>query len=540
MTMLRISGSALIGAGMLLASAPAVARTEIHPFLEVQQIFSADLSGNNGFGNDTVTYTGVGAGVDATIDSDKLKAQLDYRYDHYFAETHHASDGEAHTGLGRLGYQVTPEFSLQAAGIATRTRGNFAENSPGLLLGDFNDTQQVYGVQAGPSYAGHFGDLNVAGDYRFGWARSNDGVGDFSLGAGQPALQNAFTDTSHTADASIGMDPHTALPFGWKASGGYVRDTVHFLDARYQGYFGRMDVTQPVSSTLALEAGAGYEKDKADQEQLLTDDTGTAILTSKGHLRGDSSKPRVLSYDQDGLIWDVGVLWRPSARTSLEVRGGQRYGQTVVTGSFTHKLTPTTTVQVVAYDDIQSFGRQLTDGIGALPTSFSSPIGFSPTLLNGCVFGASGGQGGCLNGLSSVSSNFYRSRGVYALLSGSHGRWTYGLGVDYDHRKYFAPDDGTAASTLAGVTDQSVTANGTLQRQMSEVSTLSGSVYVAWYDSKLAGFSDYTTYGGTLAYTRTFGRRFSGQAAVGVYSGTGGGFDQDVVGSAQLAVRYTL
>jgi hypothetical protein len=530
--------AATLLAGVALAPLPAVARVTVKPFIEVQQVFSADLSGG---ANDTVTYTGVGAGVDATIYTPKLQGQIDYRYDHYFAETKHRSDGEAHTGLARLAYSATPELSIQASGIATRTRGNFATSSPGLLLGDFSNTQQVYGAQAGPSYAGHVGDFDLNADYRFGWVKTDNGNGGFDLGPGQPVLQNGFTDTSHTATASIGQKPGVLLPFGWTVSGGYIRDEVHFLDARYTSKYGRVDITQPVSPTLALLAGAGYQADRAGQSAILVDNTGTAILDSHRHLRPDHSKARVLSYDQDGLIWDVGVLWRPSPRTSLEIRGGQRYGQTVITGNFTHKLSQTATIQVVAYDDIQSFGRQLTDGIGALPTSFASPIGLTPVALGGaCVFGANGASGGCLSGLSSVASNFYRSRGVYGLISAQHGLWTYGLGVAYDNRKYFAPRDGTIVSTLAGLTDQSVTVDGTVSRQLSAVSTLTGTVFAAWYDSKLPGFSSYTTYGGTGAYTRTFGKHFTGQAAISVYSGSGGSFDEDVIGSALLALRYQL
>jgi hypothetical protein len=520
-----------------LAPAPVAARTSVTPYIEAQQVFSADLSGGN---NDAVTYTGIAAGVDATIDTSRLHGQIDYRYDHYFAWQKNRSDGDVHSGLARLGYSVTPELSLQVSGIATRTRGNGVSSSPGLLLGDFDNTDQVYGIQAGPSYAGHVGTFDINADYRFGWVKSGDGSGDIDLGPNQPRLSNSFTTDSHTLDASVGQRPGVLLPFGWTLSGGYVRDEIHFLDARFTQKFGRLDVEQPITPAIALLGGIGYEADRASQSAVLTDADGTAILDDHRHLRPDPSQPRVLSYDEDGLIWDVGVLWRPSSRTTLEVRGGQRYGQTMITGSFTHKLTPTATIQVVAYDDISSFGRQLTGAIGALPTSFASPIGLVPVSLQGCVFGANGGQGGCLNGLSSTSTNFYRSRGVYGMVSSVRGLWTYALAVGYDHRRYFAPNDGTAASTLAGLTDDSVTADAIVSRRMSRLSTLTGSIYAAWYDSGLPATSNYATYGATIAYTREFSRHLTGQAALGVYSGSGGNADQDVIGSALIAIRYQL
>lgn len=536
---MRMSRTRLLAASAvapLLGAAPAAARTTITPYLQVEQVFTADLGGH---GNDGVTYTALGAGVDVQFDSRNLHGQIDYQYEHYFAWSKRSGDTDLHQGLGRLDYAIAPGLSLDAAGIATRTRGSLSRSSPGLLLGDFDNTNQVYGAEVGPTYLGHLGDFDVNARYRFGWVRSTGGTG-LDLGPGQPVLQNDFTDTSHTAQAAIGQRPGKLLPFGWTVSGGYVSDEVHFLDARYTSKFGRVDLEQPVSPTFAVLGGIGYQADQAGQSALLTDSAGNALLDSHRHLQPDRSKPRVLSYDQDGLVWDVGVLWRPSSRTSLTVRGGQRYGQTVVTGEFTHQFTPTASVQVVAYDDITSFGRQLGDGIGGLSTNFSSPIAAVPVSLSGCVFAAGGGQGTCLPGLSSVNSNFYRSRGVYGVVSAQRGRWTYGLGVNYDNRHYFAPRDGTAAATFAGVDEETVTVNGFVQRRLSAVSAVTGTVYAAWYDSALGGGGHYTTYGATGAYTRSFSRRLSGDASISVYSGSGGNVDQDVIGSARIGVRYSL
>jgi hypothetical protein len=520
----------------MLASTPAAARTTITPYLQVEQVFSADLSGHQ---TDDVTYTGVGAGVDVQFDSNHLHGQIDYQYNHYFSWSKHYGDTDLHQGLARLDYAIAPGLSLDASGIATRARGSLNRSSPGLLNGDFDNTNQVYGIDVGPTYAGHLGDFDINAGYKFGYVKSTDGTG-IDLGPGSAVLSNNFTDISHTAGASIGQRPGVTLPFGWTVSGGFVRDEVQFLDARYTGKFGRVDIEQPVSPTLALLAGAGYQADTAGQAALLTDANGNAILTSNRHLQADHSKPRVLSYDQSGLVWDVGVLWRPSSRTYLKIRGGQRYGQTVVTGEFNHQLTPTATIQVVAYDDITSFGRQLSGGIGGLPTSFSSPITAVPISLSGCVFGANGGPGGCIPGLSSVNANFYRSRGVSGMISVQRGLWTWGLGVNYDNRHYFAPHDDSLASTFDGVDENTVTVNGVVQRRLSQVSSITGNIYAAWYDSGLANSRHFTTYGATASYNRNFSRRLSGDASVSVYSGSGGNIDQDVVGSAQVGVRYSL
>jgi hypothetical protein len=526
---------AAVLAPAMLAVTPAAARTTITPYIEAEQVFSADLSGHQ---NDDVTYTGVGAGVDIQLDTTHLRGQIDYKYNHYFSWSKHYEDTDLHEGYASVDYAITPGLTFDAQGVATRARGSLNRSSPGLLLGDFDNTNQVYGIGLGPTYTGHVHDFDVNAYYRFGWTKSTGGDG-LDLGRGRPVLENNFTDTNHTAGASIGQRPGVSLPFGWTVSGGYVQDDVHFLDARYIGKFGRVDVEQPVSPTFALLAGAGYQADTAGQSALLTDANGNALLTPNRHLQADHSKPRVLSYDQDGLVWDVGVLWRPSSRTSLRIRGGQRYGQTVVTGEFTQKLSASASIQVVAYDDITSFGRQLTGGLGGLPTSFSSPVSAVPVTLSGCVFGANGGQGVCLPGLSSVASNFYRSRGVYGMLSAQRGLWTLGVGVDYDNRHYFFPRN--SADTFTGIDDDNtVTVNGIVQRKLSPVSSVTGEVYAAWYGSGVSGSGHYATYGATASYNRNFTRRLSGDASVSVYSGSGGTVDQDVIGSAQIGVRYSL
>jgi len=521
-----------------VVATPAAARTTITPYIEVQQVFTADLSGHQ---QDAVTYTGAAAGVDVTLDGEHVHGQIDYRYDHYFSWSKKYRDTDVQNGLATIVYQPTPEISLNAGGIATRARGTLGQTTPGFLLGDLSNTAQVYAAEAGPSYAGHLGDLSLNADYRFGWTKSTDGQGAYDLGPGQPVLQDNFTTTDQVVDAGIGMAPGTdKLPFGWQLSGGWNQDDVHFLDARLRGYFGRLDLTLPVSDALALEGGAGYENNRASQAAILTDADGNAILTGNRHLQADKSKPRELAYDQDGLIWDVGVLWRPSARTRLEVRGGRRYGETVVTGSFTHQISPEASVQVVAYDDIESFGRQLTSEVGALPTSFSSFTPSIPTTLSGCVFGSNGGQGACIPALQSVNSNFYRSRGVYANYSATYGRWVYGLGINYENRHYLAPDDGPLIFNFAQQNDQSVTVDGVVVRKLSPVSSVTLNALAAWYDSSAFNSHSYYSYGGAASYNRYFSSHLSGNASLGVYSGTGGNSSDDVIGTGLVSLRYQL
>ncbi|USI72122.1 hypothetical protein [Sphingomonas morindae] len=530
-----IARRAGLAGGLVLAlAAPAAARVTVQPYIEAQQVFSADLSGNG----DAVTYTGVGAGIDVAAESARFRGQLSYRYDHYFSWSRRYPDGDIHNGLASGSYRLGDGFSLDGAAIATRSRGTLAASSPGLLLGSFSNTQQIYGGQIGPSFRRSFGDLNAAADYRFGYTHVDQGSGAFSLGPGQTLLDPSFDTLSHSAQASLGARPGHGLPFGWQLGGGLIHDEIHLLDQRYDGRYVRLDLTQPIAPTVALVGGVGYETNRASQRPVQLDSAGAPVI-AHGRLVPDRAAPRLLVYDQDGLLWDVGVLWRPSTRFELEARGGRRYGDWAATGHLLWRPSATATVQVVAYNDIQSFGRQLTGGIGALGDSFTASNMLIPVSLGGCVFGANGGQGGCLPALSSIAANFYRSRGIWALVSATHGRWTYGLGVNYDHRRYLGVATPGVAS-LAGVADETVTVNGLVARQLSARSTLSGTLYIGWYDSGLAGAVRYTSYGATGTYSHAFGRRLLGQAAISVYSGAGGAIDQDVIGSALLGLRYQL
>jgi hypothetical protein len=541
----RIRGivALLLPAVALLGAAQAAARTEIHPYIEAQQVFSADLSGHD---QDAVTYTGIAAGIDMTLDGRNVQGQIDYRYDHYFSWSHRYRDGDVHNGLASIAYQPAQTVTIQASGIATRARGAFGGPSAGLIIGDLNNTTQIYAIDVGPRYSDHFGDLNMSASYDFGWTKSDDGQGGFDLGPGQPVLQNNFTQTSHTVQASAGMRPGGAgLPIGWSVSGGYIRDDIHFLDARYEDKFGRVDLTYPVTPSLALTGGVGYEKGQASQAAILIDADGNAVIDAHRHLQPDHDKPRQLSYDQDGLIWDVGVIWRPSSRTFVEIHGGHRYGETVYFGRAEHRLSPDSSIEVVAYDDVQSFGRQLTGGIGSLPTSFLSTTSSISSPIAFCVFGAKGGNGACLPALSLVSSNFYRSRGVYADWSGSYGLWSYGFGLSYDWRRYLAPSgaDGNVF-TFSGVRQESVTGNAVVSRRLSPVSSVRGMVLAAWNkgDEQFFDDSSFWTYGAELSYDRRFSRRLTGTASVSVSSGSGSGSGSstDVIGTGLIALRYTL
>jgi hypothetical protein len=73
---LGLSGLAA-GLTLLIAGPAASAgRVQVVPYLEVEQVLSADLNGG-----DTLTYTSVAVGVDAQTSTRRVEAQVSYRYD---------------------------------------------------------------------------------------------------------------------------------------------------------------------------------------------------------------------------------------------------------------------------------------------------------------------------------------------------------------------------------------------------------------------------------------------------------------------------
>jgi hypothetical protein len=129
----------------------------------------------------------------------------------------------------------------------------------------------------------------------------------------------AFADSvSHSLTGSVGVAPGVWLPLGIVVSAGYDREDASQLDQRFEDGWGRVDATLPVSPTVALAGGVGYERIKISQRSPLLDSNSQPVVRNGRYVTDDNS-PRALIYDFDDIIWDVGVLWRPNRRTSLEL-----------------------------------------------------------------------------------------------------------------------------------------------------------------------------------------------------------------------------
>ena len=507
-------------------------RLEVTPYIEVQQVAFADLDG----GRDILTYTTLAAGIDAAISTRRAEGQVSLRYERVIGYDDQVESQDSVSGLARGSVAVTRNLSIEAGALASRSSLDSRGPNRGSFQPFSDNVTQVYSVYAGPSFTAQAGELAVNAGYRVGYTK----VSEEDRGALPPGQQpiDLFDDSvSHAASASVGMQSGT-LPFGWTATVGYNREDASQLDSRFEDFYGRADVIVPVTQTLAVVGGVGYEKVKVSERDALRDVGGNPIVGPGGRLVTDPNSPRLVAYESDGLIWDAGVLWRPSRRTALELRYGHRYGSDTYTGSFSYVPNDRTGVNISVYDSVQGFGGSINNALADLPTAFNANRNAITGDLNSCVFSSTGGS--CLNNaLRTASSATFRSRGVQASVSQNAGPWSSGLAVGYDRRKFLASALG-GQGQIAGLIDENYYLSGFLGRELDRRSSFGTSVYANFNDPGQVGAPDSYGYGVNASYNRNIWRGLQGTAAVGIDSYTVQDFEKDVTASALLGLRYSF
>ena len=507
-------------------------RVEITPYIEAQQVIVADLRD----GGDVLTYSTVAVGVDASVQTRRAEAQLNVRYERLIGYDSNVDDQDTITGLARGSVAITRGLSFEAGGIAARTRVDGRGAATSNLVGNPDNVTQVYSVYAGPTIATQVGDLSVNAAYRAGYTKVEQ-RDQGPLPPGQQPIDLFDDSVSHSATASVGMQPGP-LPFGWSASAGYDREDAGQLDNRYEGKYARVDVTVPVTSTVALVGGVGYEDIKISERDALRDVFGDPIVGSDGRLVTDPASPRLVAYQEDGLIWDAGVMWRPSSRTSLVATYGRRYGSDTYTGSFSYNPGRDWAVNVSAYDTVSGFGNMLNDNLSNLPTQFRSSRNPLSGDINSCAFGQTGGF--CFNNaLQTASSAAFRQRGVTASFSGTNGGWDRGFAVGYNRRKFIASSLGGQAQ-IDGLVDQNYFALAYLGTDLDRQTRFESNVYASYYDPGFSGAGNVLSTGANAALYRQILRGLSASAAVGLDSYKQEDFDSELTASALLGLRYSF
>ncbi|WP_374942823.1 hypothetical protein [Sphingomonas sp.] len=510
-------------------------RVVVAPYIEIGQVLDADLTNDN-----TLTYTSLAAGVDASIAGPRAEAQISYRYERRIAWNDDIGDDDIHSGLARATVRLAPGISVEAGGLATRTRSDIRGAAPGLLTGDSGNISQLYSLYAGPSIVRQKGALTVGADYRIGYTKVETPTFG-TLAVGTPRLDYYDDSLSQLATARASLAPNTVLPVGLTASGAWEREDAGQLDQRYTGWYARGDVLAPVSATVALTAGVGYERITSTQRDPLLTAAGVPATDGNGRFVTDPASPRRVAYRTDGVYYDAGVVWRPNRRTSVEAHAGKRYGTESYTGALSYQASRSVGLQVQVYDAVQTFGRQLRQGLATLPTGFVNARDAYSQQFNGCVFGTSGdAPGGCLNDVfQSISTASYRTRGLDGVLSAARGRNTFGAGAGYSNRKLFAPNRGSGIVTY-GLNDQSWYGQLFYSRNLTSDSGLDANAFVNYYDSDFAGSDDILSIGATGSYYRSFGR-LQTTGTLGLYHfDTGGALGSALSAQALISARYTF
>ena len=504
---------------------PQRVRTDVSAYLEVAQVLSADLDS----GGETLTYTSVAAGVDGSVQTRRVTAQVSYRYERDIDWNDGGIDRDAHAGLAMVNLQVVPGvLQLDAGGLATRTGGE------GRVFGVTNrsDNVDVYSAYVGPTLSTHAGPLAINASYRLGsvWVDDHRANG--------PLDEDFDHSTAQSATASIGMAPGRGFPIGWTVGAGYAReDTSGRFDQEFEGMYVRGDIVVPIGATLALTAGVGYEDIRASQLDFVRDPGGFPVIGPNGPAP-DPSAPRLLTYDQSGLMYDGGIIWRPGPRTELQARAGHRYGGTTYSGSLDHRFNEHQGIHVEVFDTVETFGRSLTNDYAGLPVDLD--VNRDPLTggLGGCAFSKQGQGGSCFDrSLSAITGSTFRARGGNLVFSGSRGLWSYGVGAGYVHRRYARPAVPGVSSFAQ--TDENWSVYGSLARQLSRTSEINFDAFASWYSNDVDPDS-VRTLGATLSYNRSlFLERLRLLAAVGVYN-SDDGTDSATNASALGGLRYTF
>ena len=487
------------------------ARTSITPYLEVSQAVFAELSP----GSDVLTYTNLAAGVEAEIAGRNTQGAVSLRYERRIGWGKNDPDGDVISGLARVTSQIVPgTLRIDAGALAARTR---IDGSGGTtlnpLISSGDNSSQSYSFYAGPTLTTHAGDVALAASYRAGYTRVEDPKG-FRSAPGVPAVDIVDDTLNQIATVSAGVRPGDVLPVGVTASAGWAREDISNLDQRIDQKYGRLDFVFPVSLDVALLAGVGYEDVEISSRDVLRDANGLPVIGRNGRLRTDKSAPRRLGYDVDGLIYDAGVMWRPSRRTALVAHVGKRYGSTSVYGTFAYAPDARSSFNVSVYDNVAGFGSTVRRALEDLSTDFETSRNPLTGDLNGCVITQANGT--CLNSaLSSVAAATFRARGVSASYNLTLGRINAGIGAGYDRRKFIAAP-GTFLAAANGVIDENYYVAGYLGARLDQQSSISANVYANRFQSGLSTAGDATAVGANASYFRNLTNRLTASVALGI------------------------
>ncbi|WFL77188.1 preprotein translocase subunit YajC [Altererythrobacter arenosus] len=544
MRLLNLSALALLATATLATAVPAAAQeaqpaqatraVAVQPYIEVSQIVLAELSP----GDDVLTYTQLAAGIDATVTGRNNGGSISLRYERNISWNGDDVDSDTISGIARGYASIVPQtVTFEVGALASRTQVDGGGGSSFIPLVSEDSESRIYSVYAGPNVHTRVGDVHVNALGRVGYTRFE--APDALPVIGSEPLDVFDESVTYRGEVHLAIKPGEPLPVGLGVGGGYFQEDVSNLDQRVRDAHVRADVTVPVTPTLAVVAGIGYEDVEISSRDAVRDVNGFPIIGSNGRFVTDKSQPRQIAYEVDGLIWDVGVLWRPSRRTSLEAHVGKRYDSTTYYGSFAWRPNSYSQLNISAYDGVSGFGGVLTSSLAALPTEFEAVRNSLTGDFNGCVTGQE--QSGCVGGIfGSVRSAVFRGRGVQASYSRQLGRYTASVGAGYDRRKFIAAS-GTVLAAANGVSDESYYIASSLSGQLGPNAGFTVGSYINWFESGFANGGDLVGMGSYASYNRSITPKLTARAAIAFdYLDSDLSAEDLAAASALLGLRYAF
>lgn len=420
-------------------------RLAIRPYIEATQVVQANLGAKDGlaYQDDVLTYSTLAAGADATINGRNNQGVVSARYERRFL-WNHKSNSDGVTGIARLSSSIVPNaLRVDYGGFANRTYVSqtgaaFATSAVGA-----DSLTQIYSLYAGPTLATQKGDVAITAHYHAGYTALNTQNNAAASGV-TGGINTLDHSTVQEARLAVGNRPGEGLPVGLGADAGLYQEDVSNLTQRVSDKHVRGSVTIPVAEDVALVGGVGYEHVRVSARNAQFDSAGNPVVDANGRYVTDYAQGRQIAFDTEGLIWDAGVVWRPSRRTNMEFHVGERYGRFGAYGFINYQPDDHSSFNLVVYQGVTGFGGALTNSLFNLPTQFSTVRDAITGNLSSCVASASAGN--CFAGsVSSVNATVYRGNGFSAGYSFDHNRLRGGIGFGYERRQYI-----TAPQTILG------------------------------------------------------------------------------------------
>jgi hypothetical protein len=522
-----------IGQGQGGGGAPGQGTTRVvQPYIEVAQVVSAQLTP----GNDVVTFTQVAVGVDVNVQGRNSGAAVSLRYERNIGYGDDTVDTDTVSGIARGTLAVIPgALSFEAGALAARTRVDGSGGTTANPLVREDAESRFYSLYAGPSLSTRVGVVDVEGVARIGYNRFE--VNDALVTQDGEAIDVFDDSVTYLGQLRAGVRPGEVLPVGLAVTAGGFQEDIGNLDQRVRDLYVRGDITVPLNNNLALVAGAGYEDVEISSRDALRDAEGVPVIGDDGRLVTDPDSPRRIAFAVDGLLWDVGVLWRPSSRTSLSAAVGRRYDSTTYYGTFTYAPNDRGSFALAAYDGVSGFGGVVNNALAGLDSDFEAIRNPVTGDFSGLVSGTQGQA--LIGGLGSVRSAAFRGRGVRASWQRDFGRTVAALGAGYDRRTFIAAA-GTVLAPANGITDESYFIIGGLTRQLGPSAAITTNAYVNWFDAA-AQNGNVTAMGASAAYNQNITRRLEGRAAIAVdYVDSEFTAEDFAVATALVGLRYNF